>query len=432
MEPHLPARALSRLPDAEDLPGPAARRAARAGLYVHVPFCATRCHYCDFSSGPISRLAVERYLAGLEREAELRAGSADGLSFSSVFLGGGTPSLLSADRFRRLWQALASRFAIDRDAEITLEANPESVSAPRAAAWAECGVNRLSLGAQSFDDGELERLGRIHRAERLVEAVAVARAQGYRRLSLDLMFGFPWHERGRWRRTLERALALDPGHLSAYCFIPEPGTPLGEAVLRGEEVLPSDEEQAESYEELMARGAAAGYGGYETSNLCRPGEEARHNLVYWLRRPYVGLGPSAHGLAGGERYGNHYSLARWASALERGEPPEEERETVRPEDVAREVLLLGLRLGSGVRREDHIPAVWEMVAARYGSAWERGLATGRLERAGDGVRIPPALRFVADDVIAWVDAEADRASFDRLSAGSVTSHPCQKWPSPAA
>ncbi|TMQ56418.1 MAG: radical SAM family heme chaperone HemW [Candidatus Eisenbacteria bacterium] len=272
--------------------GRSAREDARAGLYVHVPFCATRCTYCDFSSGALSAAAVERYLLGVEREIARRAPAAGALAFTSVFFGGGTPSALSARHFRRVWRALTASFTIAEGAEITLEANPESVRGALLEAWAEAGVNRLSMGAQSFVSEELEALGRIHSAERPAEAFALARAHGFRRLSLDLMFGFPGHTIERWRRTVEAALALEPEHLSAYCFIPEAGTPLGNAVLAGERALPAPEEHAESYEALARWIEPAGYTRYETSNFCRAGGEARHNLVYWLRRPYVGLGPS--------------------------------------------------------------------------------------------------------------------------------------------
>ncbi|HEY2956192.1 MAG TPA: radical SAM family heme chaperone HemW [Candidatus Eisenbacteria bacterium] len=386
-----------------------ARNEARAGLYVHVPFCATRCSYCDFSSGALSAAALERYLAALEREIARRAPQAAGLEFHSVFFGGGTPSALSARHFERVWRALSARFAIKRGAEITLEANPESVRPALLDAWARAGVNRLSFGAQSFVPEELAALGRIHSAARPAEAMALARAHGFLRLSLDLMFGFPGHTLEHWRRTVDAALALEPGHLSAYCFIPEPGTPLGAAVLRGEQALPRGDEQAECYEALARWIAPGGYAAYETSNFCRPGEEARHNLVYWLRRPYLGLGPSAHGLVHGVRYGNHYALERWAAALEAGAPCEAEREEESDRTIALEVVMLGLRLSDGIDRRDYDARTWRAVEGRYGAALDLALAAGRLEPTAHGVRIPGRFAFVADDVIAWIEARADRA-----------------------
>jgi oxygen-independent coproporphyrinogen-3 oxidase len=387
----------------------AARDQARSGLYVHVPFCATRCTYCDFSSGALSAAAVERYLESLEREIALRAEPAAALAFSSVFFGGGTPSALSARHFRRVWQALAASFTIAKGAEITLEANPESVRPALLDAWAGAGVNRLSMGAQSFVPDELEALGRIHPAQRPGEAFAMARAHGFRRLSLDLMFGFPGHTAEHWRRSVDEALALEPEHLSAYCFIPEAGTPLGNDVIAGRAALPTGDEQAECYESLARWIEPAGYRGYETSNFCRAGGEARHNLVYWLRRPYLGLGPSAHGLVNGTRYGNHYALERWAFALECHASCEAEREAEREESVALEIVMLGLRLAAGLDRRDYAHETWAAVERRYGAAFDAALAIGRLERTTHGVRIPGAHAFVADDVIAWIEARATRA-----------------------
>jgi oxygen-independent coproporphyrinogen-3 oxidase len=416
-------------------PGAAARAEARLGLYVHVPFCAVRCTYCDFSSGTLSAIAVERYLAALEREAARRAPQAGGAAFTSVFFGGGTPSALSARHFARLWGALRSHFAIAPGAEITLEANPESVRPALLEAWAAAGVNRLSMGAQSFDPQELSRLGRVHDATRPGAAFALARAQGFSRLSLDLMYGFPGHTPARFAATLEQALALAPEHLSAYCFIPEAGTPLGDDVLRGATILPDPGQQADLYASLCERLAGAGLGIYETSNFCRPGAEARHNLVYWLRRDYLGLGPSAHGLWRGMRYGNHYGMERWAGSLE----ADRACDTIEPESPRSrpdEIVMLGLRLATGLAAADHPPARWDEVTRRYGLAFRDALATRRLERTAGGVRVPPTLRFLADDVIAWLMAAAERdpiarreaesaavgaqAAFDSLATASVT------------
>jgi oxygen-independent coproporphyrinogen-3 oxidase len=408
------------------------RAEARAGLYVHVPFCATRCSYCDFSSGRLSAAAVERYLGGIEREVALRAPAAAGLAFSSVFFGGGTPSALAPRHFGRLWRAIRSGFSIAPGAEITLEANPESVRGALLAAWREAGVNRLSMGAQSFVPAELEALGRIHDAGRPAAAVAAARAHGFGRLSLDLMFGFPGHTEAAWRHTLERALEIGTEHLSAYCFIPEAGTPLGNAALAGTAKLPGPEAQADLYALLTERLAAAGLGCYETSNFCRPGAEARHNLVYWLRRPYVGLGPSAHGLLNGVRYGNHYALDRWAADLERGDAPESERERESSRSAASESVMLALRLATGLRLADYPPPLARAIERHYAAAFDHALATGRLTARRGALAIRPAHRFVADDVIAWIEARAERRAVDSAPSASVNLRACPNPPFPAA
>jgi oxygen-independent coproporphyrinogen III oxidase len=397
VEPHLPDHPL------------AAPAAIGPGLYLHVPFCARRCHYCDFSSGGISAAAVERYLAAFERETAARAAHAAGVSFQSVFVGGGTPSALSARHFDRLWRAVRGSFSIDRDAEITLEANPESVGPRLLEAWAAAGVNRLSMGVQSFDDAELEALGRIHDSARPAAAFALARGHGFRRLSLDLMFGFPGHGAETWRRTLDRALALEPEHVSAYCFIPEAGTPLGDAARSGARPPLAHEAQADLYDTLTARMEERGYECYETSNFARSSEACRHNLVYWLRRDSLGLGPSAHGLWRGVREANFYSLERWAQALE-SNAAWAEREPETAASRAEEILMLGLRLGQGLDARAYAPEAWQELIERYGAAFDAAVAQGRLERRARGWRIAPRHRFVADDVIAWVATRASAAA----------------------
>jgi len=416
-------------PVAWEGPGPAARDAARAGLYVHVPFCAARCAYCDFASGRHEAGAVERWLAGIAHEAELRAPAAAGLVFSSVYFGGGTPSTREPGQVARLAAALRASFAIAPGAEVTVEANPESVTPERLAAWRAAGADRLSLGAQSRHADELRRLGRIHAAGRVADALAEARAAGFGRLSLDLIYGFPGHTLARWDATLDWALGLGPEHLSAYAFIAEPGTPLGDEVLADRAPMPGAAAPAAAYARFLDRAASAGLGAYEPSHACRPLREARHNLVYWLRRPYVGLGPSAHGLVAGLRYGNARGLADWAAALARGRLPETEREPETAASAAREVVMLGLRLTTGLAAPDYPPALWTEVERRYGAALAEAVATGRLAARADGWALPVGLRFVADEVLAWIEARAEARGFDRSSAHSVPSPAC---PSPPA
>lgn len=412
-----------------DGPGPRARDEARSGLYVHVPFCAVRCAYCHFSTESFSAAKVERWFTALEREADRRAPLAAGHAFSSLFFGGGTPSALSARQFARLAAILRARFSFAPGAEVTIEANPEGVRAPLLDAWRQAGVNRLSLGVQSFDRGELTRLGRIHDDARPAQAVALARAAGFERLSLDLMFGFPGHSLASFGRTLERALELSPGHLSAYAFIVEAGNPMSDEVLAGRLAVADDDLQADLHALFLERAAAAGLRFYETSNVGRPGEEARHNLVYWLRRDYLALGPSAHGLWRGERWGNRHATADWAAAAAAGEPPEESRERCTDESVADEIVMLGLRLGRGLEREAYASREWQLVEDRYGAAFASAEREGRLERTPGGWRVPAAHRFVADEVVAWLAARA--RAVDTASRGSLDFRPCSPPLSPA-
>jgi oxygen-independent coproporphyrinogen-3 oxidase len=400
--------------------GVEARAEAGPGLYVHVPFCSVRCAYCDFSSGAVSRRAMEAWFGAIEREMDLRAPLARGVAFRSLFFGGGTPSALGSRQFGRLWSGLRARFLWAAGAEITLEANPESVRESLLDTWREAGVNRLSLGVQSFLDDELRRLGRVHGAAQADRAFARARAAGFDNVSLDLMFAFPGHTLARWRETLDRALTLLPEHLSAYCYIPEEGTPMGGAVLRGALRLPSPGEQSAMYDALRQAAAAAGYVHYEISNFARPGRASRHNLTYWLRRDYLGLGPSAHSLWREERWGNPYAREAYARRLAAGRDPAGERETCAAQGAAGEAVFLGLRLVGGMRLADYRTVLRAEIAARFGPALDHAARRGEL-RAGAGTwALAPSRLFVADEVLAWIlaRAECEVAVTGRVDSGS--------------
>jgi oxygen-independent coproporphyrinogen-3 oxidase len=262
------------------------------------------------------------------------------------------------------------------------------------------------MGAQSFVEAELEALGRLHDAKRPGEAFALARAHGFRRLNVDLMFGYPGHNAANWAHTLESALALEPEHISAYGFIPEDGTPLGDAVRSGEACVVEPELEAELHAQADRAFAGAELAPYETSNWSRPGGESRHNLTYWLRRDYLALGPSAHGLWQGLRYENARALADWAVRLERGESPAVGSEPETPASRADETVMLALRLASGLELRDLHLTQREELEMRYGRAFADAHAGGRLERTAHGWRLPAAHRFMADDTIAWLGVRA--------------------------
>jgi oxygen-independent coproporphyrinogen-3 oxidase len=373
---------------------------------VHVPFCAAPCPYCHFSKEQLSGAGVERWLAALELEAMRRAEAARGVAFRSLFFGGGSPSALSARHFRRAWDTVTRHFVLGTGAEVTLEANPEAVKPSLLDAWASAGVNRLSMGAQSLVPAELAALGRIHDENAPARAFSLARSHGFQRLSVDLMFGYPGHTLATWERTLDLALALDAGHLSAYGYIVEDGTPLGDAVARGECSPVPPEIEAEMHARADARFAAQGLAAYETSNWSRPGDECRHNLAYWLRRDYLALGPSSHALWRGERWANARALGDWAARLERGEDPAVEREPETAASRAEETLLLGLRLAAGLDPADLTAEARAEFETRYLGALEGAVELGRLEHVAGRWRIPAAQRFVADDTIAWIAVRA--------------------------
>ena len=314
-------------------------------LYLHVPFCARRCSYCDFSIAVRRRIPAEEYLAAIRTEFEQQGEI--GL-LETVYLGGGTPSLLPSESVARLLQFVFARTPSADAVEVTLEANPEDVTPGAARTWRSAGVNRVSLGAQSFDDRVLRWMHRSHDADRVPTSVETLRSAGIDNISLDLIFALPPELERDWRGDLDRALALEPAHLSLYGLTVEPRTPLARWVSRGATAPPDDERYAEEYLLAHERLADAGYLFYEVSNAAREGRRSRHNSAYWSGRPYLGLGPAAHSFDGRTR---HWNLAPWEAyrrALTDGRSPVESEERLTPEQQELERLYLGLRTSEGV------------------------------------------------------------------------------------
>ena len=263
------------------------------GLYIHIPFCKAKCAYCDFYSLAHSEEKMDAYTAALLRHLEEVAPRAAGMQVDTVYFGGGTPSYLGASRLARLLQAVQRRYNVVRDAEITLEANPDSAGDWKALrTLRRAGFNRLSLGLQSTDDALLRRIGRIHTYEQVQQAVTAARRAKLTNLSLDLIYGLPGQTMEDWQRTLADAVALAPEHVSCYGLKLEEGTPLWQQ--RQQLTLPDDDAQADMYLYAVAALEEMGYAQYEISNFARPGRESRHNLKYWRMQEYAGFGPGAH------------------------------------------------------------------------------------------------------------------------------------------
>jgi putative oxygen-independent coproporphyrinogen III oxidase len=309
------------------------------GLYVHVPFCRTRCRYCDFYRVGENRPRMELFLAALGREI---AGvePPPGHRVDSIFLGGGTPSLLEPRAVHSLLGALRQRFPGAADCEVSLESNPSDLSVDRLAGYRAAGINRLSLGVQSLSDRELTLLGRRHDARRAADCVAWARAAGFANLSLDLMLGIPGQTAASFRRTVEGALALAPDHLSVYILEVHAGSEIDGLQRRRPALFPSEEAQCRRYEWLAEALPAMGYEHYEISNFARPGARCRHNLKYWRREPYLGFGPSAHSCLGSRRWRRPADLVAYLADPLAAEPQTSgERE---------EIVFLGLRLADGL------------------------------------------------------------------------------------
>lgn len=318
-------------------------------LYVHVPFCARRCAYCDFSIAVRAAIPEREYSAAVARELAFRYPAGGPWELDTLYLGGGTPSKLGAGGIARLLDTLRERVTLAPGAEVTLEANPEDVSPEAAAAWRAAGVNRISLGAQSFHDPVLSWMHRTHDAATIPLAVDAARRAGIDDCSLDLIFALPDAVPRDWAQDLEAALALEPTHLSLYGLTVEPATPLGRWFERGQ----LDEVPEERYErEFLAAHdtlAARGFAHYEVSNYALPGREARHNSAYWARVPYVGLGPSAHGFENETRRWNEAAYAAWMARVQAGEDPAAGSERISGHARALEEAYLGLRTARGLQ-----------------------------------------------------------------------------------
>jgi putative oxygen-independent coproporphyrinogen III oxidase len=347
------------------------------GLYLHIPFCKSKCPYCDFYSVTDGAL-ITPCLTALDAEARLYREQFP--SFDSLFFGGGTPSLLTGPQLAGLMGRLRRHFAFAPDSEITLEANPDDVTPEKLRLWGDLGINRLSLGVQSFDEAELRFLGRRHTAGQTEAVIDLIRAAGFTNLGLDLMYGLPGQSLEAWHRTLETALSFTPEHLSCYQLTLAPETPMGRMTACGQFTPLDEEAQREFF--LLTAGflSAREYLHYEVSNFAR-GEEyiCRHNLKYWTRAPYLGLGPAAHSFKANRRWWNLSSLEAYCATLEAGQAPVAETETLTPEQIRLETLCLGFRTREGVGLE----TIWEQPG---GEAILAGLTQAGLVRL-DGDRV---------------------------------------------
>ena len=346
-------------------------------IYIHVPFCTKKCAYCDFASFPGREADWGRYFDEIMAEIRLWSEMTDfGLlseryRIATLFIGGGTPTLVDAGYIEKTIDACRRIAPFEPGAEITAEGNPGTLTPGKLAAYRRAGVNRLSLGAQSFDEGLLRSLGRIHTAGQIGEAVTMAREAGFDNINLDLMYALPGQGMDQWTDALDAAIALGVEHLSAYSLIVEPGTPMAARVASGAATVPDDDAVNAMQRQAIARLDAAGYRRYEISNYARPGRECRHNLVYWNRGDYLGLGCAAHSLLGGRRFHNPESLDDYLAGVRR---QDEVRLTLR--DEMEETLMLSTRTVRGLDL-----TAWENA---YGAPFERGreAAIGRLEKGG--------------------------------------------------
>jgi oxygen-independent coproporphyrinogen-3 oxidase len=329
------------------------------GLYIHIPFCHARCGYCDFVTFTGKEDQREAYVSALCKEIELYAPTQR--TISTVFFGGGTPSVLEPAHMTSIFASLRRHFSIDPDAEITLEANPESITPEKLTAWKGAGINRLSIGLQAYDDTLLKAMGRLHTVKQFDVAYSSIREAGFANLNIDLIYGFPGQTVECWKETLEAAASLQPEHLSLYALTIEEHTPYGASGVEIDEDL-----QAEMYSQARFYLPEQGYGQYEVSNFSRQGKECRHNLIYWRGQDYLGLGVGAVGCVGGLRWENQKNLGPYYKDIASGRLPRQKQEILDDKTRKFERLMLGLRLREGFAWQETDP-VWLEERARLGS-----------------------------------------------------------------
>lgn len=368
--------------------------------YLHVPFCARRCSYCDFAIAVRKTVPAERYVTAVRRELERRrdAGEVDDLPVETIYFGGGTPSLLPAAAISEL---LGSILPPSRPSgippEITLEANPDDVSHDAALGWVAAGVNRISLGAQSFHPAALRWMHRTHDVHATGTAVRHLRDAGIASLSVDLIFGLPDELGTDFARDLDAALALEPDHLSIYGLAVEPRTPLARWISRGATAAPSEDRYSREFLLAHETVTAAGFEHYEVSNYARPGRRSRHNSAYWLDSEYLGLGPAAHSYRGGERRWNLRDWTSYERAVQGGQDPTEQRELLGPEARELERLYLGLRTSAGLPR----PGPWQLPAEQEARWRSRGWLAD-----GPALRLTPSGWLYLDELVASLTTSA--------------------------
>ena len=370
------------------------------GLYVHIPFCSAICNYCNFNRGLFDADLKARYVDALVSEIAASRSVDAPEAADTIFFGGGTPSLLSADDVRRVVEACGAAYALAPDTEVTLEANPETVSTDSLRAFRQAGVNRLSFGVQSFRDEELIRLSRLHGAARARAAVAEARAAGFDNLSLDLMMWLPGQSPAQWLESVDGAISLGPDHLSLYMLEVYPNAPLRDEMARGHWSQAPDEDAEAMYLSAMERLEAAGLRQYEISNVARPGRESRHNLKYWRDGEWAAFGCGAHATRDGVRWKNVSSTAEYIERVGAGRSLRTDERRLTPDERLGDALFTGLRLCEGVDvdlvGQRYGVDVWE----RYGGELQPFFDEGLLTREASRLRLSRRGMLLANEIMA--------------------------------
>lgn len=379
------------------------------GIYIQVPFCQTKCTYCNFHTGVVSSARFAPYAEAVQteiREHRIRLAAAgvvlpseiESEKVDTVYFGGGTPSLLDPAHLRAMLDAIRETFSADCQ-EVTLEADPETIEPEKAAAWAAAGINRISFGVQSLSDLELKAAGRMHRRADVYRAVPTLRAAGIHNISFDLIAGLPHQTPESWRNSLGELLQLAPQHVSIYLLEVDEGSRLGSEILRGGKkysasAVPSDDAMAEAYDLARTTLAAAGYEHYEISNFAMPGFASQHNRKYWRREPYFGFGAGAHSFSGTQRWANAHDAAVYVQAVAAGTTPVEQLENINGSQALEEELFLGLRQLKGI----DLDGLQRSYGVSIGERFTQLESSGLIEREGNVVRLAPEHLSISNEV----------------------------------
>ena len=380
------------------------------GIYVQVPFCQTKCTYCNFHTGVVSSSRFAPYVSAVCREmktyrdlylaagVELVPAIAENATVDTVYIGGGTPSLLDPTHLQNILHTIRDSFRCGVS-EITLEADPETVDAQKAAAWARATINRVSFGVQSFSDAELAASGRMHRRADIYHAFPILREAGIANIGFDLIAGLPLQTPDSWRESVDRLVQLGPEHVSVYILEVDEKSRLGSELLRGGKrysagAVPSEDQMAEFYELAQSSFSAAGYHHYEISNWAKPGFESRHNLKYWRREAYLGFGAGAHSFSGVQRWANAHDAAGYVKTMQNEVLPVEQLERLTPEGALEEELFLGLRQLDGI----DVSRIERDYAVKLASRFDPLTSSGLVEWNGPVVRLAPTRLSVSNEV----------------------------------
>ena len=364
-------------------------------LYIHIPFCIQKCQYCDFLSGPSDQITRDRYIEALLAEIQAVQG-AEAYEIVSVFIGGGTPSVLKAEAIASIMETIQKKFCFSPDAEITIESNPGTVDSAKLKAYRKAGINRLSLGLQSTDPEELKMLGRIHTYEEFQQSYQWAREAGFQNINIDLMFAIPGQTGEAWKAHLRQTAELNPEHISAYSLIVEEGTPFAERDLD----LPDEETEYQMYEDTAEILAEYGYRQYEISNYAKDGYACRHNIGYWKRTEYLGLGLGASSLFEGRRFSNTRDMQEYLKFSGNTDRIRKDVTELSRKDQIEEFMYLGLRMTEGISEADFEQNFGQKLENIYGSVLQKYKETGFLEKTGMNWRFTRKGIHVSNHILA--------------------------------